>query len=68
MNGQAFVQAVRSVPAVAGIPILMMTVRRDAETVTAAVKIGVNGYLVKPFTGAELMEKVARLLKYRAGA
>lgn len=68
MNGLAFAQALRAIPPVAGVPILMMTVRRDKETVTAAIQCGVNGYLVKPFTGADLLEKVARLLKYRPGA
>jgi len=43
-------------------PILMITTRSTEEDIMAAVKAGVNGYLVKPFTVDMLREKIEQIL------
>jgi two-component system chemotaxis response regulator CheY len=44
------------------IPILMVTARSVDEDIMAAVKAGVNGYLIKPFTVETLKEKIEQIL------
>jgi two-component system, chemotaxis family, chemotaxis protein CheY len=44
------------------IPILMVTTRSTEDDIMAAVKAGVNGYLVKPFTVNMLKEKIEQIL------
>lgn len=56
MNGLEFVQAIR-----AGdkeIPILMVTTNAAKDDVIAALKAGVNNYVVKPMTPEVLKEKI----------
>ena len=44
-------------------PILLMGRRLDPETVKAAAAYGVKGALAKPFSGADLVERVARMFR-----
>jgi DNA-binding response OmpR family regulator len=39
----------------------MLTAKAKKSDVEAATKAGANGYIHKPFRGAELMELIARL-------
>ena len=43
-------------------PIVMMTAKKDAPTVQAALRNGASGYITKPFTPAALRERVEALL------
>ncbi len=43
-------------------PVMMMTARGDIETVKQALNDGANGYIVKPFTAADLLKRVSALL------
>lgn len=63
MNGLEFVTQVRSQPETKSIPILMVTTRSVKEDILAAMKAGVNGYIVKPFTPATIKEKITALVK-----
>jgi DNA-binding response OmpR family regulator len=44
-------------------PILLMGRRLDPETVREAAGYGIKGALAKPFSGADLVERVARLFR-----
>lgn len=63
MNGQKFIEEIRSDPKYANKPILMVTTRGMKEDVLTAMRIGVNGYVVKPFTPEVLKKKISEILK-----
>ena len=58
LDGLGLLRAVRAHPPTAGVAFIMLTGRADRELVQRAVQFGVNNYLVKPFTVAQLKEKV----------
>ncbi len=58
LDGLGLLRAVRAHPPTAGTAFIMLTGRADKELVQRAVQFGVNNYLVKPFTVAQLKEKV----------
>ncbi|MEA3285982.1 MAG: response regulator [Candidatus Marinimicrobia bacterium] len=62
MNGEKMVVELRGNPKYKDIPILMVTTRGMKEDVITAVKIGVNGYMVKPFTPEILKKKINDIL------
>ena len=49
------------------VDILTITAGREVELVRAAVSLGVVGYLLKPFTFADLRERLAAYRRYREG-
>ncbi len=60
MDGLAFVKAVRA--GGSKIPILMVTTEAEKRRVIEAVKAGVNGYVLKPFTPDTLSAKIKEVL------
>ena len=58
LDGLGLLRAVRAHPPIAGSAFIMLTGRADRELVARAVQYGVNNYLVKPFTVAQLKEKL----------
>jgi two-component system chemotaxis response regulator CheY len=58
MDGLALLRAVRGHPAVRKLPFILVTGRGDNALVVTAAQAGVNNYIVKPFTGEMLREKV----------
>lgn len=61
MDGLGFLRAVRAHPPVANTAFIMLTGRADKELVQRAVQFGVNNYLVKPFTAADLKGKIEQV-------
>jgi len=61
MNGEEFVKELRSKPKYKDMPILMITTRGMQDDVMTAIKIGVNGYVVKPFTPEILKKKIGEI-------
>ena len=62
MDGLGFLRAVRAhPPTVASTAFIMLTGRADKELVQRAVQFGVNNYLVKPFTAADLKGKIEQV-------
>lgn len=49
------------------LPFLMLTGRADLDSVVAAKKAGVHGYIVKPISPQELKTKIAFLITHGAG-
>jgi len=63
MTGIDLLKAVRADPALASIPVLMVTAEAKREQIIAAAQAGVNGYIVKPFTAAVLKEKIDKIFE-----
>ena len=63
MSGLELLQNVRSDPALAQLPVLMVTAEAKREQIILAAQAGVNGYVVKPFTAAVLKEKIEKIFE-----
>lgn len=61
MTGIELLKAVRSDPKLKHLPFLMVTAEAEKENIIEAVKSGVSNYVVKPFTGQTLGEKLAKI-------
>ena len=59
MNGTELTIQVRKDPANAGIPIIMITAKGDADIAWLA---GADGYLTKPFKADDLRDKIEEIL------
>jgi two-component system, chemotaxis family, chemotaxis protein CheY len=58
LDGFGLLRAIRSHPPIRSTAFIMLTGRADKELVQRAVQFGVNNYLVKPFTVANLKDKI----------
>ncbi|MDK9793284.1 response regulator [Vibrio sp. D431a] len=67
LNGVEMVQQMRKMPDLKDIPVLMVTAEAKREQIIYAAQSGVNGYIVKPFTGATLKEKIDKIMIRTAG-
>jgi two-component system chemotaxis response regulator CheY len=63
MSGLELLKAVRADPELAKTPFLMVTAEALQDNVVAAVKAGVNNYIVKPFTAEVLNEKIKKIME-----
>lgn len=63
MTGIDLLKAVRADPQLAGLPVLMVTAEAKREQIIMAAQAGVNGYIVKPFNGATLKEKIDKIFE-----
>lgn len=62
MDGIELVEALRKVPALAAIPVVMMTAARDQGSVHRAIELGVLDYLLKPLQADRLAERLRSVL------
>ena len=58
LDGLQLLQAIRSSPALAPLPVMMITAESKTENVIAAKKAGVSNYIVKPFNAQTLKSKI----------
>mgnify|MGYP001293317656 CR=1 FL=1 len=63
MDGFEFAKKIRSTPAYSTIPILASTAETHTASYDAAYDAGCNGFLRKPWSEGELIERVGELLK-----
>ena len=61
MNGFDLLVAVRADPALADIPIIMVTTETEASQIEKALAHGANEYIMKPFTPDILRDKLDML-------
>jgi two-component system chemotaxis response regulator CheY len=61
MNGEELVKELRGRDQHKATPILMITTRGMQDDVMTAIKMGVNGYIVKPFTPEILKKKITEI-------
>jgi DNA-binding response OmpR family regulator len=65
LDGQQVLRRLKADAATAGIPIVMLTARRQERDIVGALELGADDYLVKPFIPEELMSRLARLMAMR---
>lgn len=67
MDGLELLKAVRASDALKHLPVLMITAEAKKENIIAAAQAGASGYIVKPFTGATLNEKLQKIFEKMGG-
>lgn len=67
-SGVELVREIRRNPALANVPVVLVTARTVKEDVDEALQAGVSACVVKPFTPDTLARKVHELMRARAAA
>ena len=62
MNGFQVLEAVKSQPETAGIPIIMLTALGQEKDANRAMDLGAADYITKPFGSIDLVERIERQL------
>jgi len=65
MDGITVCRLLKSDPFTSRVPIYMLTAKAKAADVESAKRAGADGYINKPFKGAELMDLVEEMQKKR---
>lgn len=65
MGGLDLLRMMKSNPTLKALPIIMLTSRTDHDIMAELTRLGVNGFLLKPFKEAELIEKVRGVIDLR---
>ncbi|MDO9452657.1 MAG: chemotaxis response regulator CheY [Stagnimonas sp.] len=68
MPGIDLLRAIRADDRLKHLPVLMVTAEAQREQIIEAAKAGVSGYIVKPFTGVTLKEKLDKIFERCAAA
>jgi two-component system chemotaxis response regulator CheY len=61
MTGLELLKVIRSDDNLKALPVLLITAEAEKENVVLAAEAGVNDYIVKPFTGDVLQQKINRI-------
>ncbi|MBI3183622.1 MAG: response regulator [Myxococcales bacterium] len=61
LDGITVCRMLKSDPSTAAVPLYMLTAKAKKSDMEAATRAGADGYIHKPFRGAELMELVEKL-------
>ena len=67
MDGYDLLKCIRLNDSTCHIPVIMVTAEAKKSQIIMAAKAGVNGYIVKPFSGNELKIKIDKVFQ-RIGA
>jgi two-component system response regulator MtrA len=67
MSGFDACRELRADPALAGIPVILLTARAQETDIEQGFDVGADDYVVKPFSPRELASRVAAVLQ-RSGA
>ena len=59
MTGQTLLETIRADPLLSSVSFIMVTAESSLEKVTAAKNAGASNFIVKPFSGEMLKEKIA---------
>jgi CheY-like chemotaxis protein len=65
MDGITVCRMIKADPSTQNVPLYMLTAKAKKSDVEVATRAGANGYIHKPFRGAELMDLVERLRQAR---
>ena len=68
MAGIDLLKAIRGDARLKVLPVLMVTAEAQRDQIIEAAKAGVSGYIVKPFTGVTLKEKLDKIFERYAQA
>jgi CheY-like chemotaxis protein len=67
VDGYEVLRRMRSDPAMAKIPVIMLTARKQERDIVGALGLGANDFVVKPFIPEELLSRLARLIAAARG-
>lgn len=62
VDGYEVLRQLREDPALAGIPVIMLTARKQENDILTALELGADEYMVKPFIPEELVARLSRLI------
>ena len=62
MNGIEMLGKLKEEPGLKDIPVIMLTAESGKDNVMQIVKMGVKDYMVKPFKGQDLIERVQKIM------
>ena len=62
MNGAEMLAKMKEEPDLKDIPVIMLTAEAGKENVMKIVQMGVKDYMVKPFKGEQLIERVTKIM------
>ncbi len=62
MNGAEMLGKMKSEPDLKDIPVIMLTAEAGKDNVMKIVQLGVKDYMVKPFKGEQLIERVTKIM------
>ena len=68
MNGIEMLERLRGEVDLKDIPVIMLTAESGKDNVLQIVAKGVKDYMVKPFKGEDLIERVQRIVKLKPGS
>jgi DNA-binding response OmpR family regulator len=68
LDGFGVLGQMRSEPGLESIPVIMLTSLGSEEDIVRGLEIGANDYMVKPFSPAELIARVRRLILARGNS
>jgi CheY-like chemotaxis protein len=63
MDGIELIEALRQVPALAAIPVVMMTAAREQGPVHRAIELGVTDYLLKPLQAERVADRLKNVVE-----
>ena len=66
-DGIETLKEIRDMEKCKDIPVIMLTSMRDKQMVVESAKLGVKGYVIKPFTKQDLRARVDSVLKEKKG-
>jgi CheY-like chemotaxis protein len=66
MNGIEMLDRLKSDPELKTIPVIMLTAESGKDNVLTIVKKGIKDYMVKPFKGEDLIERVRKIVPLEA--
>ena len=65
MSGLEMLERLKAEAETKDIPVIMLTAESGKENVTKCVMMGVKDYIIKPFKGNELIERVSKILRLK---
>jgi len=63
MTGVEMLERLKAQQELKEIPVIMLTAESGKESVTKAVRMGIKDYIVKPFKGPELVERIQKHIR-----
>ena len=63
LDGYGVLRAIENIPAIASIPVVFITAKSEVSDFRKAMDLGADDYLIKPFTGDDILKVVAARLK-----
>lgn len=63
MTGTEMLEKMKADPLLKDIPVIMLTAESGKDNVMKIVKMGIKDYMVKPFKGDQLIERVTKIFK-----